>query len=170
MNDQNGAGSGSTVQFWNYGGIGEPNKDWNIWQTGTVECSPNSFPFFSTDSALLTLCSDNYSGAEVLKFAWAPNQVGSGSCVEPGFNNTSADKPAILSGCVAADYDDTSDEYFIYDDQTDHLVDTELTANSYEENIDHIYWLISCGSTESNGTGVCVGPADPLAWTIDNKP
>jgi hypothetical protein len=169
MNNQNGVVWPGVIQFWNYGGNGEPNNDYNIWLSGYVECSPNSFPFFTTNSALLTLCTDSYSGDEVLKFAWAPNEFGSGYCIDTPALITSGSVDADTWNCVPADFDAFSTQFFIYNLNTHHLVNAGMTAESYEQGPGDIIWLDSCGSSQSNGSLICLGTST-LDWYIENKP
>lgn len=167
LNLQDGSIETSDLQFWSYGTAGEPNNDWNIWRVGYVGCSSNSFPFYTTDSTLLSLCSSSYQGDEVLKFAWAPNSVGSGYCLSVGFT-VGGDDGAILNNCVAAGTEQSA-QYFIYNPSTDHVVNITRTASSYENDLNQIYWLDSCESSESNGVSICIG-TNTLDWYIQNKP
>lgn len=156
---------GSPVQWWSWGSVGEPNNDWNVWDAGTVECTANSFPFYSRSEPLLTTCLAHWKGLVVFKIAFAPGGKGSGYCIDPSATEAHfrASNPAELAPCEPA-YSQGLEQYFIY--ATDiRLVSVFATAVSYALTDDHTYWLGTCpnGNTQ-NAERVCVTSLAPKTF------
>lgn len=160
---------GNVIQFWHYGGGGEPNNDWNVWGVGTVDCGADQFPFYTTNSAVLSLCSQFYSGDPVLKFAFAPggSTDGSGLCV----SFVSGTPLAELEPCAPA-FGTTLDDayqYFIYN-PNGYLVNVGMTGASYSLPSNHqTFWLGYCTGT-ADGNDVCVSPVNREQWDLVTPP
>ena len=91
-----GTANHNPIQWWHWGGSGEPNNDWNVWKEGNVQCDPNTFPFYSLNNELLTDCKVYWKGDNVFKFAFAPNGNGSGKCIDGGAANPSVARQARI--------------------------------------------------------------------------
>lgn len=160
---------GNPIQFWHYGGAGEPNNDWNVWGVGTVDCGDNQFPFYTTNSAVLSLCSEFYSGDPVLKFAFAPGGSGNGSGLCISFvPDTPLAKLQTCAKAFGAQLQDTF-QYFIYN-PNDYLVNVGATLESFSGPTTHqTFWLGYCTST-ADGNPTCISPSNRLQWNLVTPP
>ena len=166
------AAADNPVQWWNYSLFGEPDNDWNVWDAGHVECTANSFPFYSKDVALLTDCLNYWNGDFVFKIAFAPNGVGSGFCIDASSALAPPDSADFvdIDGCQPA-YSQYLEQYFIYS-SSDWLVSVFATYLSYAAyGHDNTYWLGTCKSGGTQNTErVCVTDLEPVAFTFRPKP
>jgi hypothetical protein len=171
MNDTLGSlSNGNPIQWWHAGGNGEPNNDWNVWNAGSVQCTANSFPFYSTNVALLVDCQEYWSGDMVFKIAFAPDGDGTGMCIDQGTANPALSSTyAQLYTCVPA-FSQTQTQYFIYSSSS-WLVAVYATLLSYAVGDDNTYWLGTCefGST-ADGERVCMAQLSPLPFTLSPPP
>lgn len=166
INDVLGAQyNGAPQQFWSLAG-GGANNQWNVWNAGTVDCTPNSFPFYTTNSDLLLDCSEFWSGKVVLKLAFAPNGKGSGLCLD-STKITSDTINAVRSQlftCVPA-FSQTQSQYFIYT-SSNWLVSVYGTKLSWAVGANNTFWIGSCpGSSFSNADPICLTAVSPQPFT-----
>lgn len=156
VNDVDGAtGGGNTLQFWHWGGNGEPNNDWNVWYQGAVQCGSGQFPFNTGNGALLAACNTFYKGDPVFKIAFAPNQHGSGMCISANeLLTTQQDALAVIEPCVPNPTSDQS-QWFIWNG-TQYLISVYGTSNSYSVQVNETFYLGSCNGNTSSGTEICI--------------
>lgn len=158
--------NGAPQQFWN-GTTGEPNGDWNVWNSGTVDCTPNSFPFYTLNTDLLADCNNFWRGKVVLKFAFAPAGKGSGFCLDSTkiTSDTINATRTQLWSCVPA-FSQTQSQYFIYT-ASNWLVSVYGTKLSWAVGANNTFWVGTCpGNTTANTEPVCLTAVDPQAFVL----
>lgn len=164
-----GTANGNPIQWWHWGDTGEPNNDWNVWLEGTVSCAGNSFPFYSFNKELLSVCSSYWQGKMVFKLAFAPNGNGSGKCIDAGAANPSYPSVRAQLYTCSSGTSPAQTQLFIYS-SSNWLVNVFATNVSYGVQDNNTYWLGTCpGVTTQDTEPACITSVDPVAFTLRSK-
>jgi hypothetical protein len=77
LNNWDGGGQGNLIRWYHYSTTLNPHQQWNWWYEGTVAPQLNPPWPFTPGSGI----NNTYDGNAVYKFAYAPNDQGSGNCI-----------------------------------------------------------------------------------------
>jgi hypothetical protein len=151
LNNWFGGGQGNLIRWFHYSTTLNIENQWNWWYEGTV--SPTQSWPFRADSGI----NNSYNNNPVYKFAYAPNDNGSGNCMSQqlfGFGSTGSNLNITTCACSTCQTEEGSKfQYFVLDGNG-RLVAVEATnlISSYYSNNNLRAW-VGVGQDGSNADG-----------------
>lgn len=154
LNNWNNGGAGNLIRWYHYTVSTNPYQQWNWWFEGYVS-GQQSWPFSAG-----TGINNSYNGNPVYKFAYAPNDNGTGNCISQNlFGSGSTGSQLDLAGCACSTCQTQTSakyQYFVLDGNG-RLVAVEATnlyAAYYGNNNGRIWVGVGQNGSYADGTYV----------------